>query len=82
MKIELLPKAEKQLAAIDRVWSVRIRQKLLAYAASPSSLANQVKKRKGLDSLRLRVGDYRVIFEQEGDVLRIMKVGHRREIYD
>lgn len=30
---------------------------------------------------RLRVGDYRVIFQIEGTVVVIVKIGHRREVY-
>ena len=32
---------------------------------------------------RLRVGDYRVIYRiEENDVVLIIKIGHRREVYD
>jgi mRNA interferase RelE/StbE len=30
---------------------------------------------------RLRVGDWRVIFQLEGQRVTIVKIGHRREIY-
>jgi mRNA interferase RelE/StbE len=42
-----------------------------------------VKKLKGRDAWRIRVGDYRVIYEIHGRVLQILviTVGHRREIY-
>ena len=30
---------------------------------------------------RFRVGDYRVVFDIEGEVIIILIVGHRREIY-
>jgi mRNA interferase RelE/StbE len=30
----------------------------------------------------LRVGDYRVIFTIEGDRVTIVKIGHRREVYE
>ncbi len=43
------------------------------------------KKLKGFEnSYRIRVGDYRVIYEVHDDVLLvlIMKVGPRRNIYD
>ncbi len=30
---------------------------------------------------RLRVGDYRVVFINKGDVVTIVKIGHRKEIY-
>lgn len=31
---------------------------------------------------RLRVGDYRVVFVIRGDSVLILKIGHRREVYD
>jgi mRNA interferase RelE/StbE len=31
---------------------------------------------------RLRVGDYRVVYKIEGDCVLIVKIGHRREVYD
>ena len=31
---------------------------------------------------RLRVGDYRVVFSIEGDCVLIVKIGHRREVYE
>ena len=42
-----------------------------------------VKKLKGRDAWRIRVGDYRVIYEIHDRVLQIIviTVGHRREIY-
>ena len=74
--------AAKQLLAITSRDRYRIQAKLLQYAANPKSLANQVQALKGSPALRLRVGDYRVIFSDDGMVLLILKVGHRREVYD
>jgi len=31
---------------------------------------------------RLRVGDWRVIFEETGEVIEVAEIGHRREIYE
>jgi len=31
---------------------------------------------------RLRMGDYRVLFDVEGELIIIRRVGHRKEIYD
>ena len=40
-------------------------------------------KLTGLDAFRIRVGDYRVIYEIRDDILSvlILSVGHRREVY-
>jgi mRNA interferase RelE/StbE len=45
---------------------------------------NNIKKLQGNNSLyRLRVSDYRIIFDKQENVLiiTIVKVGHRREVY-
>ena len=73
--------ALKDLRKIGAVGAKKIQAKMMAYAASPASFANQVKKLQGVEALRLRVGDYRVLFTEDGLILHILRVGHRREVY-
>lgn len=40
-----------------------------------------VKRLKGMDTYRLRVGDYRILFEIENEIIKILKIGHRKNIY-
>jgi mRNA interferase RelE/StbE len=49
---------------------------------SENTFSKDIKKLKGSDDFRLRVGDYRVIFSIEGNIIQILKVGHRKHIYD
>lgn len=58
-----------------------IRSKIERSAADPASLANNVKRLQGRDGYRLRVGDYRVIFDQDGTVMDIIEIGPRGSIY-
>ena len=41
------------------------------------------RRMKGVDAFRLRIGDYRVIydFDRSKGVLHLWSVGHRREVY-
>jgi mRNA interferase RelE/StbE len=41
-----------------------------------------VKRLKGREGSRLRVGDWRVIFYEDQGTIVVAAVGHRREIYD
>lgn len=41
-----------------------------------------VKKLHGRTGVRLRVGDWRIIFVEDQDTILILALGHRREIYD
>lgn len=40
-----------------------------------------VKKLQGTESYRLRVGDYRVIFDKDGYAILIVKIDSRGQIY-
>ena len=44
--------------------------------------SKDIKRLKGIEAFRLRVGDYRVIFEIEKDTILILKIGHRKNIYE
>ncbi|WP_420408064.1 type II toxin-antitoxin system RelE family toxin [Hoeflea sp.] len=59
-----------------------IRSKIEAYAQDPASQANNVKSLKGRDGIRLRVGDWRVIMDEQDNVLAILDIGPRGGVYD
>jgi mRNA interferase RelE/StbE len=59
----------------------RIHRKMQQYADDPSSLANSVKRLAGSDYLRLRVGDWRVVFREDGSVVAVIKVASRGSVY-
>ena len=58
------------------------RAKIQQYADDPASLANNVIKLQGRDGFRLRVGDWRVIFQDDGTVVAILEIGPRGSIYE
>jgi mRNA interferase RelE/StbE len=60
----------------------RIRGKIVAYAADASSQANNVTALQGRDGIRLRVGDWRVIMNDRGEVLDVLEIGARGGVYD
>lgn len=41
-----------------------------------------VKRLQGSNKYRLRIGDFRIIFDKQGDVLYIEKIGNRGQIYN
>lgn len=43
--------------------------------------AGDVKKLQGTEGYRLRVGDFRIIFDKNGDVLWIEKIENRGQVY-
>ncbi|OUL25822.1 addiction module toxin RelE [Nostoc sp. T09] len=74
--------AIKQLKKLPTDIKERIDSKILNLAIEPRPIG--VKKLQGdAHSYRIRVGDYRVIYEIEDDFLlvTVIKVGHRSDVY-
>jgi mRNA interferase RelE/StbE len=75
--------AQKTLRRIDRSTAKRIRSKVRLLASDPAALANNVKVLKGGEGLmRLRVGDWRVIYTESLVVLVVVKVAPRGSAYE
>ncbi|WP_119084581.1 type II toxin-antitoxin system RelE family toxin [Altererythrobacter sp. B11] len=60
----------------------QITAKVEQYAADPAALANNVTALKGRTGFRLRVGDWRVIMDEDGAVLAVLEIGPRGSVYD
>lgn len=78
----ILPKtAQKELDRLPDDVASRILTRLAGLQTNPCP--TDVKKLKGRDAWRIRVSDYRVIYEIHDRqlVVLIVTVGHRREIY-
>jgi mRNA interferase RelE/StbE len=60
----------------------RIRTKIEQYARDPLTQANNVKALVGSPYIRLRVGEWRVIMDDHGSVLDVLKVGPRGGVYE
>jgi mRNA interferase RelE/StbE len=73
--------ALRTLARIPRNEADRIRRKIYQYADDPSAVKANVKKLQGRAGFRLRVGNWRVIFDENGDVLDVLEIGSRGSIY-
>jgi mRNA interferase RelE/StbE len=74
--------AAKALARLPANEAKRICDKIEQYAADPTSQANNVKRLQGRPGFRLRVGGWRVIFDERGQVVDILEIGPRGGIYD
>ncbi len=79
-KIILDKEAEDYLNKLDNFVARRIISKIKLLKENPFSM--DIKRLKNQSSFRLRVGDYRVLFEILGEEIRILKIGHRKNMYD
>ena len=80
-RIEVRPAALKALSKIDPPDRRRIQGAIALLAQDPRPPATRALP--GRPGLRVRVGDYRVIYTVKNDVLLVVVVtlGHRREVY-
>ena len=82
--VEFTRGSAKELKVIDSKVAAKIMQKIKILAINPTNKTLDIKKLKGLSSAyRLRIGDYRVIYEIENTklVITIVKIGSRGNIY-
>jgi len=74
------PAARKALRKMPLKTRRRIIGKIETYATDPASQKNNIKRLQGSDELRLRIGDYRVIF-LDSTIIDVLKIGPRGSIY-
>ena len=81
-RIELRPAAVRALRNLDPPVRRRIQGAIALLAKDPRPPA--ARALQGRPGLRVRIGDYRILYTVADDVLLvvIVTVGHRREVYD
>ena len=81
-QITLRKRAVKALEKINEPYYTSIKQAIYSLADNPRPQG--YKKLKGRDGCRIRVADYRIIYDIFDDVLSVdvIDLGHRKAIYD
>ena len=72
-------RAERDVIKLESSTKDRIGKNLLRYSEEPLRFAEKLSD-PNLGEYRFRIGDYRVIFDIEGNDILVLRVGHRREI--
>ena len=74
-------RAQKQIARLPATTQDRIEDALQSLANDPRPRSSR--KLRGREGVRLRVGDYRVIYEVDDGrrTITILQIGHRRDVY-
>lgn len=76
--IVLMPSAAKGLDRISEPNRTAVTEALAAYALGKLS---DTKAMTGSPTVRMRVGDYRIVFDETASRIVVLAVGHRRDIY-
>ena len=73
-------RACRDIDKLDLAVKRRLKTALERLALAPFVHSERLRN-PALGSFRMRTGDYRVVFDIEGNDIVILRVGHRREIY-
>lgn len=79
-KIVVTERAAKDIEKLEIVNKRRIGEKLKLFSSEPLKYAQKLINPK-IGTYRFRIGDFRVIFDLDGDFIVILRVGHRSRIY-
>ncbi len=79
-EIVFTKRAVKDLEKLEQKVKDRIIQKLRECKLDPLAHAKKLTNPK-LGSFRFKIGDYRVIFDLDDRIIVILRVGHRKTIY-
>ena len=80
--IQFTPRAQRDFSALDRAVQQRLRRYIDRLAENPfPASAKRLHAEEPFH--RIRVGDYRVIYQVERQqlVVIIVKIGHRKDVY-
>ncbi len=81
-KIEITNFVERKIKKLDKQLRDEIIEQIFKLSNNPRSFG--YKKLKNREAYRVRLGDYRIIYEIKDKILvvTVVDVGHRRDIYD
>ncbi len=78
-ELELSKNAEKELNLLQKEISIRILDKLLEIKENPY---RHIKRLVGSELFSLRVGDYRILMIIKDNKIFVVRIGHRKKVYD
>ncbi|MBM3720981.1 MAG: type II toxin-antitoxin system RelE/ParE family toxin [Actinobacteria bacterium] len=80
-RVELRPKARKQLRDLDTASRARVLGAIELLRTDP--VPPNARRLKGRSDYRIRVGDYRLIYKFNAGklIILVIAIGHRRDVY-
>jgi len=81
MKIKIQERAKKDLKKIDKQNVIKILKNIQKLENYPN-ISNIKTLKNFYPPKRLRVGDYRILFDVEEDMIIVFNIKHRKEAYE
>jgi mRNA interferase RelE/StbE len=81
-KLEISDKAIKDLKKLDKVVQKRIVKKIKFFMneADPLQFSKTLVNSKDGD-YRWRIGNFRVVFDEDGNKIKLLRIQHRKDVY-
>jgi mRNA interferase RelE/StbE len=79
--VSILRRAQKELVDLPKETYIKVRDAVVELAQEPRP--SGCRKLKGREGWRIRVGNYRIIYEIDDveQTILVVHVGHRRDVY-
>jgi mRNA interferase RelE/StbE len=80
-RVIILPSAQREIDKLPKEVQGRIYKRIIPLEINPRGM--DANKLKGLYAYRIRVGDYRVIYEINDDIITVfvIHIAHRKDLY-
>lgn len=80
MRILITSKAKKQIIKLPEIIKLAVANKIRGLSSDQQNL--QILKMAGyLNIFRIRLGKYRIIYQKNEDLITIIAVQHRKDVY-
>lgn len=74
-------RAAKDIKKLDSLTKKRLSKKLKEFEKNPLHYVEKLVNSK-IGEYRFRVGNHRIVFDIRGKDIVVLRIGHRREIYE
>ncbi len=79
-KLVYTNRSSRDIRRLDEDVKRKIEKSLKRYQEEPLKYASKLTD-PALGTYRFKIGDYRVIFDIEGEEIVVLRAGHRKDIY-
>lgn len=82
MEIRFKASAKKRFNKLPKQIQIRLVGKLEFFISQPNPLVYaEILTNPIIGTYRFRIGDYRIVFDLDENIIMIVDVGHRKDIY-
>lgn len=82
VKVIISPEAEREVGRMTRPIQMRFFEVLERLQRWPAVSGAKPLRRELKGHFRIRTGDYRIVFRLEGRTIEIVRIDHRKDVYE